>query len=243
MNEITNIENALESSTAKEDLLDILGGVADYSIEKLLDLGDGIPIVSYLTKGVKASLAVRDFLFMEKVIEFLRKIGEEPTQERRNMIKRIQENPSYNEKFGKVSLVALDRFDALEKAKLLGQAAKYLSMEQITFSLYKRISFIIGRLYIADIHTFSESNRWLNHLHFVTDLEALGLVKTSYGLLKMYSDEGIEVPNDIGSRTTITDLGNLIKCIALKQESLDEQVLKGNNKMESFVNRLKKKYP
>jgi len=238
MNEITNIENALESSTAKDNLLDILGAAADYSLEKILEFGDGIPILSYLTKGFKASLAVRDFIFLEKVIDFLRTVGEVPTQQRRNMIIKIQQDRSYNEKFGKVSLVALERFDDVNKAKLLGQAARYLAMDQISFQLYKRVSFIIGRLYLEDIFSFAESKSTLRYLHFITDLEALGLVKTSYGLVKSYSDD--EFPNDVGSSVKITDLGRLINCIALKIPLIEQPPsIKGG---ASFVEALLKKY-
>ncbi|WP_222536971.1 hypothetical protein [Pedobacter polysacchareus] len=238
MNEITKIENALEFSTAKDNLLDILGGISDYSLEKFLDFGDGIPIISYITKGLKASLAIRDFLFMEKVVEFLRTIGEQPTQERRNMIKKIQDDDSYKEKFGKVSLVAIERFDDVEKSKLLGQAARYLSMGEITFPLYKRISFILSRLYVSDIYTFAENKSRIDSLHFVADLEALGLVKTSYGLVKNHSDPG----DGVGSSTKITDLGKLVKCIALK-ESLELQVPTGIIGKETFVERLRMKFP
>ena len=72
MNEITGIEDALEASAAKDNILELIGGAADFSIENLIDLAYGLPVISYFTKGVKAMQAVRDFLFMEKVIQFLR---------------------------------------------------------------------------------------------------------------------------------------------------------------------------
>lgn len=170
MNEIINIENSLEASTAKDKLLDIIGGAADYSLENFLEMGDGIPIVSYLTKSVKATLAIRDFLFMEKVIEFLREVGEEPTASRQKMIDKIQENSEYSQKFGKVSLVAIERFDDSEKARLLGQAARYLARDEISFSMYRRVAHILDRLYIADILTFANTSfDKLMYLKFITD--------------------------------------------------------------------------
>ncbi|TCD26323.1 hypothetical protein EZ456_13570 [Pedobacter psychrodurus] len=239
MNEITNIENSLEASTVKDNLLDIIGGSADYSIEKFLDMGDGIPIVSYFTKGFKATLAVRDFLFMEKIIEFLREIGEEPTTKRKKMIDKIQEDLSYSQKFGKVSLVAIERFDDIEKAKLLGQTARYLARGEITYSLYKRVAFIIGRLYLADILSFGSHEKSLVLLNFTADLEALGLTRTDWGMVRESSDhDGPQV----GSRIKITDLGKVVKCI-ITNNVLSTQVPSGINVVESLEERMKREYP
>lgn len=179
MNEIRSIEDALEASTAKDNLLDIIGGAADYSLEKLLDLGDGIPFISYLTKGVKATLGLRDFLFMEKVIEFLRKVGEEPTTKRREMINKILGDSKYSQKFGKVSLIALERFDDLKKATYFGHAAKYLARNEITFSLYKRISFTIDRMYISDLTRFAGNAHNDLPEYLKRELESFGLLKSS----------------------------------------------------------------
>lgn len=244
MNEITNIENSLEASTAKDNLLDIIGGAADYSIEKFLDMGDGIPIVSYLTKGVKTTLAIRDYIFMEKVIEFLREVGKEPTSSRKKMIDKIQGDSEYSQKFGKVSLVAIERFDDVEKAKLLGQTARYLARDEISFSMYRRVAHIIDRLYIADILTFANTDfDRLMYLKFITDLEALGLVKSNYGLESRYSsEEANDRENSIFYTANNTDLGTLIKCI-LRNESMDAQRPQGPDVTESFVEAIKKRYP
>lgn len=218
MNEITTIENALEASTAKDNLLDIIGGAADYSLEKLLDLGDGIPFISYLTKGVKATLGVRDFLFMEKVIEFLRRIGEEPTMKRQKMINKIQENTGYSQKFGKVSLIALERFDDLRKATYLGLAAKYLARNEITFSLYKRISFTIDRMYISDLTRFAASN--YNDLpeYLKRELESFGLLKSSIvtkGNNSNLSSRGSSELVNVNFKWETTKIGKAFKDILL----------------------------
>lgn len=238
MNEITNVENSLEASTAKDNLLDIIGGAADYSLEYFLQMAEGIPIVSYFTKGVKATLAVRDFLFMEKVIEFLREAGKEPTASRQKMIDEIQEDSKYSQKFGKVSLVAIERFDDIEKARLLGQTARYLARGEITYSLYKRVAFIIGRLYLDDILSFGRHGKSLVLLNFTSDLEALGLIRTDWGMVRESSDhDGPQV----GSRIKITELGKVVKCI-IANKALSTQVPSGVNVVESLEERMKRDY-
>ena len=175
MNELTNIENSLEASTAKDNLLDIIGGAADYTIDHLLSLGDGIPIVSHFTKGLKASLAVRDFLFMEKVIEFLLTVSPEPTPNRKSMIDNIQNDDRYRQKFGKVSLIALERYDNISKAKLLGIAAKYLARDEINFEIYQRFAFTLDKMFVNDIYAFTKHDEWDGYK--IAGLESLGLIE------------------------------------------------------------------
>lgn len=220
MHEIVTIQNALEASIAKDKLHDILSGIADYSLEQLLDLGDGIPVISYLTKGVKASLNIRDFLFMEKVVEFLRKAGEEPTEQRQRMIKNIEEDTNYSQKFGKVSLIALERFDDLVKAKYLGNAARYLARNEITFLLYKRIAFIINRLYSDDLLAFAKSHMISTPEYMKTELEALGLLKSqiitkdkSSNLISSGSSKLVSV----NYKWEVTKVGRCLKSIILEQ--------------------------
>jgi len=108
MNEnLTDVGESLEVSVAKDDLLDIIGDLADLPLERLLDMGESIPVVSSLLKGIKATIAVRDAIFLEKVIVFLRTVGKIPTKERIRMVEKIQADPKYRQKFGKFSIKAL----------------------------------------------------------------------------------------------------------------------------------------
>lgn len=211
MNEITNIENSLEASTAKDDLLDIIGGAADYSLENFLKMGDGIPIVSYFTKGVKATLAIRDFLFMEKVIEFLKEVGKESTANRKKMIDKIQEDSDYSEKFGKVSLIALERYDELAKAKYLGLAAKYLARENIAFSLYKRLAFVIDRMYVTDMVRFATASATNLSEYLKAELSSLGLL-TSSTVVKNTSIGSSELVK-LDTKWSLTEIGQTFKDI------------------------------
>ncbi|TKB96175.1 hypothetical protein [Pedobacter cryotolerans] len=216
MNEINNVSDSLEASIAKDNLFDIVGSLGDYSLDKLLDLGEGIPIISYFSKGVKATIAVRDMLFLEKVVEFLRTVGEVPTEQRLKMIDKIQSDKSYNEKFGKASMIALERFNDVKKARILGQAAKYLSRDELTFRLYKRLSFTLDRLYIDDLLFFS-STPVISRLpvYLKSDLETLGLIKSEIVTKKVdprTSSRGA-VQVDAKIKWEITRLGMFFKQI------------------------------
>jgi len=217
MNELNDIGESLEASLAKDTLVDIMSGLGDSTIEMLLELGDSIPVFSYFTKGVKAANEIRDFIFLEKVVKFLTTLGEVPTSERLRMIDKIQSDSKYNEKFGKFSLIALDLYEDKTNAQLLGIAAKYLARDEISFSFYKRISFIIGRLFIDDLLNFAnDDNRTLRDISL--DFESLGLLKTDYKMVDVAYLErnGLSAPKEpLIKRKQITNLGIVIQLMIL----------------------------
>jgi len=45
--------------SSKDNLLEIIADLNDHPLEKLLDLGESIPILSTLLKGIKATIAIR----------------------------------------------------------------------------------------------------------------------------------------------------------------------------------------
>ncbi|RZK22878.1 MAG: hypothetical protein EOO43_09120 [Flavobacterium sp.] len=217
MNEITSAQDALEASASKDNLKDIASSMADYTLDNILEIGGGIPFISYLTKFTKASLSIRDFLFMEKVVEFLIHVGDEPTASRQKMIEDINNDSKYRDKFGKVSLIALERFEDVNKAKYLGKAACYLSRNEITFDLYKRLSFIINRLFTDDLLSYANSYNTKVPMHLKTELEALGLLTSKI----QAKDEPVHALGrnvqqlSVKNIYDVTDVGRCLKDIIL----------------------------
>ncbi|HXI01196.1 MAG TPA: hypothetical protein VNI52_13095 [Sphingobacteriaceae bacterium] len=210
---------SLESSVAKDNLLEIIGDMSDYTLDKLLDLGDLVPIFSYLTKGLKATIAIRDAFFLEKIVAFLQNVGKVPNSARMEMIAKIQNDERYRYKFGKFSLIALDRFNDEYKAKYLGIAAQYLSRDEISFDFYQRFSHVLDSLTVADLHDLTGAtflNFGRNTFHA---FQSLGLISISLKL-PTESDRKLawkQDPNIIKvSHQRLTDWGQLTKNILLE---------------------------
>jgi hypothetical protein len=220
MNEnLESIGESLEFSLAKENLLGIIGDLSDYTLNNLLGISENIPIISYFAKGVKATIAVRDLIFLEKVISFLKKLGETPNGQRKLMIDRIQNDESYRYKFGKFSLIALERYNDERKAIYLGIAAKYLAREEITFEFYQRFSHILNSLTVLDLEILTR-NDFLNFArNTFYAYESLGLVSI---VLKISSDSENKLawkqdPNIIRvSHRKLTDWGETARKILLE---------------------------
>jgi hypothetical protein len=54
---LNTVGETLETSVAKDDLLEVIGELSDYTIEQLITVGEHIPIISHLVKGIKATQA------------------------------------------------------------------------------------------------------------------------------------------------------------------------------------------
>lgn len=213
------VGESLELAVAKENLLEIIGNLSDYTFEKLLDLGEAIPIFSYLTRGLKATFAIRDAIFMEKVVMFLHNVGKIPKDERSRMIEKIQNEEKYKQKFGKFSIIALDRFDNEFKAKFLGIATQYLAREEITFEFYQRFSHIIDSLTVADLQEITGPTFLNFGRNTFYAFEALGLIQV---VLKLPNESDRKVswkqnPNIIQvSHRNLTNWGEAVKNILLE---------------------------
>ncbi len=216
---LNSIGASLETSIAKENLLDIIGDLSDYTIENLFSVGESIPIISYFVKGLKTFISIRDAIFLEKVIIFLKSVGEIPNEKRNLMIKKIQTDENYRQKFGKFSIKALERYDDEEKAKYLGIATKYLAEEQITFEFYQRFSHIINSLTVLDLKTLTRSDFLNFGRNTFYAYESLGLISI---VLKISSDSENKLawkqdPNIIRvSHKRLTNWGKMTKNILLE---------------------------
>lgn len=212
------VGETLETSVAKEDLLEIVGELSDYTIEQLMNVGENIPIISHLVKGIKATQAIRDAIFLEKVVVFLQTIGKTPNDKRQQMIAKIQSDEKFRTKFGKFSIKALDRYDDEQKAKFLGMAAQYLAREEITFDFYQRFSHIIDSLTIADLESLTDKTFLNFGRNTFYAFESLGLISITLKL-PTESDRKLawkQDPNIIQvSHRRLTDWGETVKNILL----------------------------
>lgn len=212
------VGETLETSIAKDDLLEIVGELSDYTIEQLMNLGENIPIISHLVKGIKATQAIRDAIFLEKVVIFLQTIGKTPNDKRQQMIAKIQSDEKYRTKFGKFSIKALDRYDDEQKAKYLGMAAQYLAREEITFDFYQRFSHIIDSLTVADLESLTDKTFLNFGRNTFYAFESLDLISIT---LKLPTESERKLawkqdPNIIQvSHRRLTDWGETVKSILL----------------------------
>jgi hypothetical protein len=136
------------------------GGVRDITaegVEILLDsaLDEGlvqdIPIVGWLVKTYGVVNSIRERIFLQKLLRFLRETQATTAEERKAFAERMEANPDYQRKVGENLFLLLDRHETVDKSELLGRVFAALVRQEISDEEFQRYAFIIDRLFLQDL--------------------------------------------------------------------------------------------
>jgi hypothetical protein len=139
MHDLNRLGQSLEESMANEKLREIITDLGDVTLDQLAETGESLPIISFISKSIKAYNSIKDYFFMEKVICYLTEIANMSPDLRLEATTRIAEDTKYGIKFGKKILNIIDRFDDDIKAYYLAKAYRYLAEGQISLEFYLRL--------------------------------------------------------------------------------------------------------
>lgn len=175
MNDLIKFGQSLEESMASDKLTEIIADLGDVTLDRLSETGEALPVISFISKSIKAYNALRDHFFMEKIIKYLTEIATISPELRIKTIQRIATDSKYGVKFGKKVLNIIDRLDDEIKAYYLAKAYKYLAEEQISLEFYLRLGSMLDSMLLANIETLQ--NDWISLDGRPTNktLEKLGL--------------------------------------------------------------------
>jgi hypothetical protein len=180
MHDLNRLGQSLEESMANEKLTEIIADLGDVTLDQLAETGESLPIISFISKSIKAYNSVKDHFFMEKVIRYLTEIATLSPELRQKAISRIIEDEKYGIKFGKKILNIIDRFDDDIKAYYLAKAYRYLAEGQINLEFYLRLGSMLDSMYMTNIETLQTD--WISLGGHPTDsvFESLGLARQSF---------------------------------------------------------------
>ena len=154
MAEETDIEILLVETLRKSDLTNVAAEIGELGIDELLDDGlfKDVPVISAVRGLWKTGVAVRDAIFMKKLLMFLSELKELNPDDRSSMISRLEDDSDYGQKVGEHLIILLQRFDNVNKPKLLAVAFKAYCKEEIDSSELQRFIIIIDRVLLSDLH-------------------------------------------------------------------------------------------
>lgn len=161
---MSEIEKSLNDTIVKSDLTDL---AADYS-EIVIDsfLSDGvlkdIPIINTLIGLSKTGLAINDYLFLKKILNFLVNIKDIPKKSRENMIAQIEKSEKYQKNVGEAILLIINKLDDLEKPKLIGKIFKAFINEKICYESFLRLSQSIEKVFLPDLSSLVDFSKGKN---------------------------------------------------------------------------------
>lgn len=114
--------DSLRVTIERSELTDAFIEAGDLSLERLTDVADGIPVLKWITAAGKTALSIRDYLFVRKLAAFLADLNALPSEDRANLIKRLDQEPAFSGRASEALITVLDRVDSTLKAKWLAKA-------------------------------------------------------------------------------------------------------------------------
>lgn len=151
-----DLPSALTKTLISSDLPAVAIDLSEVALDTLINEGvyRDLPVLSTLVGIVRTGAAVRDAMFVRKLVAFLANIDKTTPDQRREMVESL-EDPSTEEKVGEKLINLLDRFESSMKAGLLGRAYSAYIARKITRDEFWRVSFVIERLPMTDIVALS----------------------------------------------------------------------------------------
>ena len=151
--DINELEVSLVETLLDSDLANIGTDLGEITVDSALEEGvlKDIPVISTLRALWKTSVAVRDELFLKKLVQFLAGLHDIPPHERKKMIDRLENDDSYAQKVGEHIIILLDRLDNMRKPALLAKAFRAYIKGEIGAQDLQRFLYVIDRAIYSDL--------------------------------------------------------------------------------------------
>jgi hypothetical protein len=136
-------------------LNDLAAEVGQSAIEVITsaDIFEHLPFVKDLIAAANLVASIRDMLLMRKIETFLRRLAYIPQEDRIDMIRRLEDDPSYTESVGEHLVELLDRLEGQRKAAMAGDAFAAFARKEIDLKMLRRLLNAIDRLPAMEVNT------------------------------------------------------------------------------------------
>ena len=215
---IDNVSQSFKSTLVDSDLSSLVKDGAEYGIDSLINDGivKDIPIIGTFVGLINTTQNISTWLFLKKIIAFLRELDGVDKSKRERMINKIDSSKKYRKKVGDQLLFILDSCEDDIKAEYIAYLFKAYIKEEVSYDKFIKGSAIINRLTTADFDKF------INHI--IIDIEdtefiGVGLAYTYTSEINVDDNEDYKCPTPnykvSGGETEIeiTSIGVLLKKI------------------------------
>ena len=235
MSELKKLSNSFSQTLKDSDLKNATIGLSEVFVDSLIDDGVArdIPIIGTVIGIGKASMGIKEILFLKKIIYFISELKDIPPTKRHKMIERIDNSGKFRTRVGEKLLYIIDKCEDYEKSQIIAFLFSAFLSERISYDDFLRASHIVDKLILEDLKWFILSG-WQNedgwkyrdenrddHL----SLDEAGNIATS-GLFELVSPEVMVRDQDDWKRASepyivegseltvrISDIGKKIKDI------------------------------
>lgn len=181
-----SLSEAIVSTIVDADLPALAGEYLEAGIDALLSEGvlRDIPFIGTVVAVGKATVTIRDRLFVRKLLQFLGGLNSVPAEARREMIEKLRNDPDYARNLGEHLIELLDRLDGHRKPEMVAKVFEAYIAEEIDGRTLNRLLMAIERLpwfEIDSVRTIHEQSQQGDGVLEATDatfqaLEGAGLM-------------------------------------------------------------------
>ena len=149
-----------------------------------------LPVIKTILGFARASLSIRDRLFIKKIRTFLESRDEHTSEEREKFVRKLEANPQERERLAEAILLLLEQFDDMEKTVLFARAfSAFIRAEIESLYLFRRYGEIIKAANVTHLRNLllvlakeEGDNRptYTSVADQVLPLSSLGLVELRY---------------------------------------------------------------
>lgn len=179
------IQESFDQSLIDDNLKNITTDFTEVAIDKLLDnnLIKDIPIISTFFNIISLGVNIHDKLFLKKILSFLYGIKDINLDDRKRIIKEIDESKKYRIKVGEKLLYIIDNCNDFESSEKIAEVFKYFIEQKITYNEFLKVANILEGLSSADFNWFIKERK-----NYYFDLSDVGDLISS-GLFELYYDQ------------------------------------------------------
>jgi hypothetical protein len=149
----TGINNALQifkEDNLKEIVRNLSDAIVHSNFSDFAFFGS-LPMVGLAFSTYGAIKGVRDIVYLNNVLRFIKEAEETTLGERNAFVNELQEEPKKFERLCVSSVALLSNFEDVRKATILGLIVKHRIKRKITTDEYLRLSHAISQIYVDDL--------------------------------------------------------------------------------------------
>lgn len=198
MSELSTLSKSLEHTLKDSDLHNATISLAEVFADSLMEEGIAkeIPIIGTVIGLGKATMGIKESLFLKKIIYFISELKNISATKRHEMIDKIDSSGKFRTKVGEKLLYIIDKCDDHEKSQITARLFSAFLSEIISYDDFLRASYIVDQVMLEDLKWFVEGdwkkdNEWKYRHEWGDDYLAIdeaGNIATS-GLVEIVSPE------------------------------------------------------
>ena len=175
------IDKSLIRTIGENGAQDILSEMGELTLDSIIDndsIGQ-IPIIGTLRSAYKITNSISDYLFIQKLLKFLKELNTLSITEKTEMKNRINNEEKYGKKVGENLLEIINKIDDNDKPKIISKIFKAYINKEIEFQHFLKFSQIVNKSYLPELLNLTEFYRGQS----LTNENSSGLL--SMGLIKI----------------------------------------------------------